>query len=226
MGDMPNKSAIFFRNRLTGRVFTTRRLVKMNRSNLTLAAAVSLLFFSPFRPLNADFKDCSGKLAPGDLQRCEDMFARKVEAGSRTSQLPGGWRLVKTPDPRGGPDAVSVLHAADTTKSDLNFAGLTFRCGQTGIETLLILLEPLARGSQYGVQVKSGSTETPFEAKALQRGEVLLLPPSATALAGGSWQSGPELSVEIAGPSPIRGSVALNGLSGALSTLSQSCPAR
>src|SRR5260370_15241045 len=160
---MPNKGAFFLRNQRNNRVFMTKRLVKMQHGNLTLAAVVSLLFFSQVRELNADFKDCSGKLAPGDLQRCEDMFARKVEAGSRTSQLPGGWRLVKTPDPSGGPDAVSVLHAADTTKSDLNFAGLTLRCGQTGIETLLILLEPLARGSQYGVLVKSGSTETRFE---------------------------------------------------------------
>jgi hypothetical protein len=218
--------ADFLRNQRNGRVFTTKRLIKMKLGNLTLAAVVSLLFLSQVRVLNADFKDCSGKLAPGDLQRCEDMFARNVAAGSRTSQLAGGWRLVKTPDPRGGPDAVSVLHAADTIKSDLNFAGLTFRCGRAGIETLLILLEPLALGSQYVVRVKGGATENQFEAKALQRGEVLLLPPSATALAGGAWQSAPELAVVIAAPSPIRGSVALDGLSGALSTLSQSCPAR
>jgi hypothetical protein len=198
----------------------------MNHGNLTLAAIVSLLFFSQFRILNADFNECGGKPAPGDLQGCEDMFARKVESGSRISQLPGGWRLVRTPDPGGGPDAVSVLHAADTIKSDLNFAGLTFRCGQAGIETLLILLEPLVRGSQYVVRVKSGASESQFEAKALQRGEVLLLPSSATALAGGAWQSVPELSVDIAGPSRIRGSVALGGLAGALSTLSQNCPAR
>jgi hypothetical protein len=116
------------------------------------------------------------------------------------------------------------LHAADTAKSDLNFAGLTFRCGPSGIETLFIVLEPLARGSQYAVRVKSGSTETQFEAKALQGGEVLLLPPSATALASGSWQAASELSVDIGGPSPIRGSVPIGGLSGALVALSQSCP--
>jgi hypothetical protein len=196
----------------------------MNRANLTQVAVLSLIFLVRFQPLNADFQDCRGKLTPSDRQHCEDMFAQRVKAASRTSQLPGGWRLVKTPDPRGGPEAVSVLHAADTTKSDLNFAGLTFRCGQTGIETLLILVEPLVRGSQYTVRVKSSSTEPQFEAKALQGGEVLLLPPSATAMAGGSWQAVPELSIEIAGPSPIRGSVPIGGLSGALQALSQSCP--
>jgi hypothetical protein len=197
----------------------------MNRAILIRATALALIFFARFQPLNADAQDCTGKLAPSDQRRCEDMFARKVEAGSRTSQLAGGWRLVKTPDPRGGADAVSVLHAADTAKSDLNFAGLTFRCGQSGIETLLILLNPLARGSHYGILVKSRSTETQFEATALQGGEVLLLPPSATALAGGSWQAVPELSVDIAAPSPIHGSVPLAGLSGAWQALSANCPA-
>ena len=197
----------------------------MNHAILTQAAVLLLLTISQFQPLNAYAQDCTGKLAPGDLRRCEEMFARKVAAGSRTSQLPDGWRLVKTPDPRGGPDAASVLHAADMAKSDLNFAGLTFRCGHLDIETLFILLEPLVRGSRYGVTVKSGSAETQFEATALQGGEALLLPPSATALAGGSWQAVSELSVDIAGPSPIRGSVPLSGLSGALQALSQNCPA-
>jgi hypothetical protein len=192
----------------------------MKRANLTRAAMLSLIFFLEFQPIKAELQDCRER----DLQRCEDMFARRVRAGSRMSELPGGWRLVKTPDPRGGPDAVSVLHAADIAQSDLSFAGLTFRCSRAGIEALLILLNPLVRGSRYLVFLKSGSTETQFEATALQGGEVLILPPSATALAGGSWQAVPELSVEIAGPSPIRGSVPIGGLSDALLALSRSCP--
>jgi len=198
----------------------------MNQTNLTQAAVLSFIFFAGLQPSNADFQDCSGKLAPNDRQHCEDMFTRRVQAGSQTSQLPDGWRLVRTPDPRGGPEAVvSVLHAADTAKSHPNLAGLTFRCGPTGIDTLLIMLEPLTRGSRYGVRIKSGSTETQFEAKALQGGEVLLLPPSASALAGGAWQAAPEISVDIAAPSPIGGSVPLSGLSGALLALSRNCPA-
>ena len=197
----------------------------MNYSKLT-QAAVLLVFFTQFRPLNADFQDCRGKLNPNDRQHCEEMFARRVQSSSRISELPDGWRLVKTPNPGGGPEAISVLRAANTAKSDPNFAGLTLRCGPTGIETLLILLEPLVRESRYNVLAKGGSTETHFEAQALQGGEVLLLPPSATAMASGSWQAAPELSVSIAGPSPIRGSVPTAGLSSALATLSQSCQAR
>jgi hypothetical protein len=204
---------------------TQMNRAKMNRTSLAQVAAFSLLFSLLLQPSNANSQECGGKIAPSDLRRCEEMFARKVAAGSRTSQLPGGWRLVKTPDPRRGPDAVSVLHTADTAKSDPNFAGLTFRCGQAGIETLLILLQPLARGSRYGVLLKGGSIETQLEAKAVQGGEVLLLPPSATALASRSWQAAPELTVDVAAPSPIRGSVPTAGLAGALLELSQSCPA-
>jgi hypothetical protein len=202
----------------------TKRLAQIFGSGLVLAAMLSLSFSLQFQPAKADFQDCAGRLTPDDLRQCQDA-ARRVAPGSSTFQLPGGWRLVRTSDPRGGPDAVSILHTADTQKSDFNFAGLTFRCGPTGIETLLILLEPLVRGSQYDVRAKSGSTETPFEARAVQAGEALLLPPNATALAGGPWQAIPELGVDVAAPAPIHGSVPLSGLAGALQALSRNCPA-
>src|SRR5271168_4825245 len=35
----------------------------------------------------------------------------------------GEWRLVRSPDPRGGPDAVSIMHTADVSRSDPDFAG-------------------------------------------------------------------------------------------------------
>jgi hypothetical protein len=197
----------------------------MNPAKLAQAAAFSLCFSLEFPPIAAA-QNCDGKLAPSDLQRCEEMFTRQVESGSRTSQLPGGWRLVRTPDPDSGKEAVSVLHTADTEKSDINFAGLTFRCGRAGIETLLVLITPVVRGSKYGVRARANSPETRFEAKALQGGEVLLLPPNATLLANGSWQTASELSVDIEAASPIHGTVPLNGLSDALSALSQNCPAR
>jgi hypothetical protein len=196
----------------------------MTPANLAPAVLLTFLFFAGLQPSTAESPSCGEKLTPGDRQHCEEMFAHQAQAGTHTSQLPGGWRLVRTPDPRGGPDAVSVLHAADTARSDLNLAGLTLRCSQTSVETLLVVLEPLARGSQYAVLVKSGSAEARFEAKALQGGEMLLLPAGATALAGGAWQREPELSIDIATPSPIHGYVPLGGLSSAMQALSQNCP--
>jgi hypothetical protein len=192
-------------------------------ANPAKTAVFALLFSVNSPQLKAE--DCTGNLAPNDLKRCEDTFARKVQTGSRTADLPGGWRLVRTPDPRGGPDAVSILHTADTLRSDANFAGLTFRCSRSGIEALLVVIPPLDRGSHYAIRINSGANETQFEAKALQAGEVLLLPQNATALAAGPWQAAPQLSVDIATPSPIHGSVPTGGLSGALAILSQSCPA-
>jgi hypothetical protein len=117
------------------------------------------------------------------------------------------------------------LHTADTLRSDENFAGLTFRCSDSGIEALFVVISPLDRGSRYAVRINVGTTETQFEATASQAGEVLLLPPNAFALAAGPWQAASELSVDIAASSPIHGSVPLGGLSGALSALSQICPA-
>src|SRR5262249_50004523 len=35
----------------------------------------------------------------------------------------GTWRLVRTPNPRGGPDAVSIMETADTARSDMTSSG-------------------------------------------------------------------------------------------------------
>lgn len=197
----------------------------MNTTSLARTLTLLLLFFAANRPSTAYSQGCSQALAAADRQHCQELFNHQVQAGTRTTQLPGGWRLVRTPNPAGGPEAVSVLHAADSSGSDIAFAGLTIRCGQPDTEVLLILLNPLVRGSQYRILTKSGSAQTQFEAKAVQGGEVLLLPHGATDLANGSWQTEPELSVDIATPSPIHGSLPLAGLPSAMQALSQNCPA-
>ena len=175
----------------------------------------------------APAQDCSAISNPRDRQRCEERFSQSVKASSRTSDLDGGWRLVRTPNPQGGPEAVSIMHVSDTAKSDFGLAGLTFRCGGTGIEPLLIVLEPLPGGSHPRVIVKAGSTQSEFEASAIQGGQALLLPQVASNLAAGQWQTANELSVEIAvKPVPIRGVLPITGLSGALQTLTQTCAVR
>src|SRR5262249_29637112 len=54
----------------------------------------------------------------------------------------GTWRLVRTPNPRGGPDAVSIMQTADATRSDIDLAGLTLRCSDTGFDVLVVFLKP------------------------------------------------------------------------------------
>jgi hypothetical protein len=175
----------------------------------------------------AGMQDCSAISNSGDRQRCEETFSQSVKASSRTAELDGGWRLVRTPNPQGGAEAVSIMHVSDTSKSDFALAGLTLRCGDSGIEPLLIVLEPLPGGSHPPVTVKAGSSEAQFEASAIQGGQAVLLPRVASNLAAGQWQSANELSVEIAiKPVPIRGVVPIPGLSKALQTLTQICALR
>jgi hypothetical protein len=175
----------------------------------------------------AGTQDCSAISSSRDRQRCEETFSQSVKASSRTAVLDGGWRLVRTPNPQGGAEAISIMHVSDTSKSDFALAGLTLRCGGSDIEPLLIVLEPLPGGSHPPVTVKAGSSEAQFEASTIQGGQALLLPRAASNLAAGQWQSASELSVEIAiKPVPIRGVVPIPGLSKALQTLTQTCALR
>ena len=175
----------------------------------------------------AGTQDCSAISSSSDRQRCEERFSQSVKASSRTAVLDGGWRLVRTPNPQGGAEAISIMHVSDTSKSDFALAGLTLRCGGSDIEPLLIVLEPLPGGSHPPVTVKAGSSEAQFEASTIQGGQALLLPRAASNLAAGQWQSASELSVEIATkPVPIRGVVPIPGLSKALQTLTQTCALR
>ena len=41
---------------------------------------------------------------------------------------------MRTRNPHGGADAVSIMHTADTSKSDLDLAGLMIRCREGGTE--------------------------------------------------------------------------------------------
>jgi hypothetical protein len=149
-------------------------------------------------------------------------------AASRPSEEPSvadTWRLVRTPNPAGGRDAVSVMHTADVFRSDLDFAGLMLRCGDNTIEALLVLVRPFPRRAHPTVTVGVGPTRTEFTASVVPPGALVLLPPRAAALAAGPWQAMPELTIRIEdGEGPIRGVVPLTGLRRALHLLRSNCP--
>jgi hypothetical protein len=201
----------------------------MDRSRFFWIIPVLLTFSSAScraEPLRTDVQNCSAG-DPRDRQRCEEAFSRNVQSANRTTGLTGGWRLVKTADPNGGPEAVSVMHVSDTAKSDIGLAGLTLRCGRGSPEALLILLEPLPHGTNPTVTIANGPDRAQFEASAIQGGEAILLPQAASSLAAGDWQKASELSIEIAvKPVPIQGIVPIAGLSSALQILNQNCASR
>ena len=140
-------------------------------------------------------ENCAG-LSAAEQQKCDDTM--KALSASHMTSLKGDWRLVRTTNPNGGADAVSIIHTSDTAKSDINLAGLTFRCGKLGIDAVLVLLTSLPLQLRPMVSLKDGSNTKEFEASVIQGGEAILLPPEASKMISSpEWQADPELSVEI-----------------------------
>jgi hypothetical protein len=121
------------------------------------------------------------------------------------------------------------LKTADITKSDIDFAGLMLRCGEHNIDVLVVLVRPLPPRARPRISVTTGSKAIDFIASVVPPGAEVLLPPEATALASGPWQTAAELSVEVGAvegddqPGPIRGVISLAGLGPALAQLQANC---
>ena len=65
------------------------------------------------------------------------------------------WRLVRTPNPAGGPDAVAAMRTAESARSDLDFAGLMLRCGEVEPEVLVVLVRPLPIHSHPNIAIEA-----------------------------------------------------------------------
>jgi hypothetical protein len=144
-----------------------------------------------------------------------------------SSALAGGWRLVRSHNPNGGADAISIMHPADTTRSDLDLVGIMIRCSESDAEVVIVTLSALP--FRVRPQVAFGKLENAikFEATVAPPGTLVLLPKEATGLVNGPWQSLEDLFVEVDyDQSTIRGVVKIAGLEGAFKNLTASCPPR
>ena len=165
---------------------------------------------------------------------CYESVTTGPGANSTARALPdaGHWRLVRSRDPSGGKDAVSIMQTADVDKSDLDLAGLMLRCGDAGTEVLVILLRPLPPRTHPKITVTAGGQTSEFAATVVPPGAELLLSPDAGALASGPWTNAAELVLQVdtgqgeSGANIIRGVVPLVGLSTALPQLVANCPSR
>jgi hypothetical protein len=177
--------------------------------------------------ITSPLSHCTGGTSSDQRQRCDDEASRQVTSGSRITPLEGGWRLVRTKNPSGGADAVSVMHVADSTRSDMGLAGLNLQCGQPGVDVTLVTLEQMRKDERPKVKLAIGSSRREFEA-AVQASGALLLPQSATEFAMRDWQNSAELSVEIETnkTAAIRGIIPITGFLTALKTLNANCLAR
>jgi len=131
------------------------------------------------------------------------------------------WPLIRTPNPKGGPDAVAITRTADTSKSDPDLAGLIVRCqDKPGLEVLLALVRPLPPRRKREVTLGLRTAKPVVQAEISETGTALILPIEPSVLT-----SQAELTVGVSDPDgPIQGVIPLDGLVRGLARLSASCP--
>jgi hypothetical protein len=137
------------------------------------------------------------------------------------SQSVGNWRLVRTPNPEGGKkDAVAIMRNAELSGSDIDFAGLMFRCAEPEIEALAVVVRPLPPRARPRIAIAG----TVFTGTVLPPGAAILLPPEAMSLARADWKNRPTLSIEVTGDEKtVKGQVAMEGFDNAIQTLNAHC---
>jgi hypothetical protein len=140
------------------------------------------------------------------------------------TDLDGGWHFVRTPNPHGGADAISVMHTADISRSDLDLAGLMIRCSENSAEVVVVLLRAFPLRARPRVIFGKPGDQAEFEATIAAPGTALLVSKDAASLVHGRWQAVNDLSIRIEdGDSAIRGVVSLEGLRPAFKVLMASC---
>jgi hypothetical protein len=154
------------------------------------------------------------------------LVIRAIAASGAEPQPTLGWSLIRSANPRGGADSVSMIHTADTTRSDLNLAGLMLQYSELHAEVIVVVVSPFSPRAHPTVIVAADNGEWRFEAHVVPPGAELLLPAEASNLAAGRWQSAHELAVHVSSQEQsFAGVIPIDGLSAALVTLTANCPA-
>ncbi len=180
---------------------------------------------------DGNFERCRAITDNAARLRCYEAATSKPGAG--TTRAPstdiGSWRLVRTPNPQGGREAVSIMQTADLTKSDIDFAGVMLRCGESHVEVLVVLVRPLPPHAHPKVITRADGKSATFIAAIVPPGAAVVLPAEASQLASDSWKAAPELSLRITvdgadQQTVVNGVISLVGLSEALPLLLANCP--
>ena len=203
---------------------------------LYLSVISGILFFatsSLAQPVNGAAAELAQQR--DNLQHCrsipdsaERLQCYEKAAADQTKDLEpateGGWRLLRTPNPQGGPEAVSIMRSADLVQTDPDLAGLMVRCAPKNPEVLIVMMQPVPPGAQPRVDFGPAGRTVSFTATVLPPGLAILLPDDAAALVQHKWQQAPELSIVVdEGQTKARGVVPMAGLQAALQLLLANC---
>ena len=163
---------------------------------------------------------CYENLIPADPKLPQSSAPLTAPAVPQTI---GRWRLVRTPNPRGGKEAISITRTGELSGSDPDFVGLMIRCAEIDIEVLLVLIRPLPFRAHPRVVING----TKFDSSVAPPGSAVLLPADVAVMARQSWTSLAKLSVEIEEAGTVtKGFVALDDFDAALKALIATCPLR
>src|ERR1700694_1530101 len=201
-----------------------------NRRTLVLALTAVLAVAVPCSAQDAGLSegyDRCKSVADEKLRlQCFDRLVRPEAKGAVPPSKPSPWRLVRTREPQGDRELVSITRTADIFQSDPELAGLMIRCSQKAdIEVLAVLLQPLSLRSHPTVTVSDGNKTIAFPAKVAAPGALVLLPEEASDLANGTWQQAKLLDVTVEDPElHAHGMIPLDGLSLGLTNLRANCP--
>ena len=197
------------------------------------SATVATRAFAQQPVPNANLEGCRAITDDAARLRCFENSSRGHGTNSLSRTLgpkAGTWRLVRTPNPAGGRDAVSIMQTADTSKSDFDLAGMALRCQDGDVEVLIVLVGAFSPRLHPKVMISAAGNTAEFVATIAPPGTSLLLPPSASKLASGLWASVPELAIRIETEQNngtgrlISGFIPVAGLREALPSLLASCP--
>jgi hypothetical protein len=136
----------------------------------------------------------------------------------------GEWRMIRTKNPKGGPDAVAVSHTADMSRSDLDLAGMMVKCADYNLEIAIVVVRPFPPRVQPQVTFSALGKEWRFVASTVPPGAEVILPAAATSLVRGTWQAARDLTVHIEAPGrSLGGVISIEGLEAASAALAANC---
>jgi hypothetical protein len=188
-----------------------------------LAIMADTVAYSSDQASKQEFDHCTAIVDNALRLRClEELISPQPQSGPST---PNDWRLIRTPDPRGGPDAVSIVRVADLSRSSPEIAGLMIRCQRAAAsEVLIALVKPLSPRARPNVRLTTGGVESTLSGTVVPPGSAILLPLQAEIWATGLGQKPVDLTIVIDDAEmSARGVVPIDDLSAALSNLTSNC---